>query len=86
MNYKTIYENLIKTRSNQTLLKEEYYENHHILPKCLGGSDDPQNLIKLTAREHFLCFSCKTTFFYIFQTNFKCHNQILYINCIIHFI
>jgi len=54
MNYKTIYENLIKTRSNQTLLKEEYYENHHILPKCLGGSDDPQNLIKLTAREHFL--------------------------------
>lgn len=54
MNYKSIYEKLIQSRSNQPLLKEEYYENHHIIPRCLGGTDDPQNLIKLTAREHFL--------------------------------
>jgi len=32
----------------------EYTETHHIQPKCLKGTDDPGNLIKLTLREHFL--------------------------------
>ena len=32
-----------------------YYEKHHILPKSLGGSNDETNLVKLTAREHFIC-------------------------------
>jgi hypothetical protein len=32
-----------------------YYENHHIIPKSLGGSDENNNLVLLTAREHFLC-------------------------------
>ena len=32
-----------------------YCERHHILPKCLGGSNDPANLVRLTAREHFIC-------------------------------
>ena len=31
-----------------------YYENHHILPECLGGSDIKDNMVLLTAREHFL--------------------------------
>ena len=29
-------------------------EIHHILPKCLGGTDDKTNLIKLTTRQHFV--------------------------------
>lgn len=33
---------------------EEYHERHHILPKCLGGSNDKENLIDLFAREHFI--------------------------------
>ena len=33
----------------------EYYERHHIIPKSLGGSNDPINLVYLTAREHFIC-------------------------------
>lgn len=33
----------------------EYAEIHHIVPKSLGGSNDPTNLVKLTAREHFIC-------------------------------
>lgn len=53
MNYKNIYSMFISSRKDQPLLKDEYYENHHIIPKCLGGTNDPQNLIKLTAREHF---------------------------------
>lgn len=32
-----------------------YYEKHHIIPKSLGGDNTPQNLVKLTAKEHFVC-------------------------------
>ena len=32
---------------------EEYHERHHITPKCLGGTNDKENLIDLFAREHF---------------------------------
>ena len=28
------------------------YHKHHIIPKHMGGSDDPSNLIKLTVEEH----------------------------------
>jgi hypothetical protein len=35
-----------------------YFETHHIIPRCLGGSDDPKNLINLTAREHFIAHLC----------------------------
>lgn len=31
----------------------EYHERHHILPKCMGGTNDECNLIDLFAREHF---------------------------------
>ena len=27
-------------------------ELHHILPRCLGGTDDPSNLVELTYEEH----------------------------------
>lgn len=30
----------------------EYSEIHHIIPRCLGGKDDPQNLIKVTREHH----------------------------------
>jgi len=35
-------------------LKAEYTEIHHIKPKCLNGTNDENNLIKLTAREHYI--------------------------------
>lgn len=31
-----------------------YTENHHILPKSMSGSNKPENIIKFTARQHFL--------------------------------
>lgn len=31
-----------------------YGEEHHIIPKSLGGSNKPINLVKLTAKEHFI--------------------------------
>jgi len=32
-----------------------YTEKHHILPRCIGGTDGKDNLVRLTAREHFIC-------------------------------
>ena len=32
-----------------------YVEKHHIIPKSLGGKNTDNNLVKLTAREHFIC-------------------------------
>ena len=31
-----------------------FVEVHHILPKSLGGSNDPSNLVSLSARQHFV--------------------------------
>ena len=52
--YTTWYLSIISKASKRTLV-EEYTEIHHIIPKSLGGSNDPSNLVKLTAREHFVC-------------------------------
>jgi hypothetical protein len=53
MDYTRIY-NLIIERA-QTRKLEGYVEKHHIVPKCMGGLDVKENLVELTAREHFLC-------------------------------
>lgn len=34
---------------------EGYTERHHIKPRSLGGTDAADNLVDLTAREHFIC-------------------------------
>ena len=31
-----------------------YCEKHHIIPKSEGGKDEPDNLVNLTAREHYV--------------------------------
>lgn len=55
MNYQKIYNQLIEKRRIEVLSKKEVYcETHHIVAKCMGGSDDKSNLVNLTAREHFL--------------------------------
>jgi 5-methylcytosine-specific restriction endonuclease McrA len=36
-------------------ITEDYTETHHIQPRSLGGSDTIDNLVELTAREHFIC-------------------------------
>lgn len=34
---------------------QSYTEMHHIVPRSIGGGDGEDNLVKLTAREHFVC-------------------------------
>jgi hypothetical protein len=54
--YEKWYNSLIQTRKNLSRSKNlgEYFEAHHILPQSLGGNNSPNNLILLTAREHFI--------------------------------
>lgn len=56
MNYKRIYDEIINNRIvNRLDKKDSLIERHHIIPRCLGGTDDDYNLVCLTPREHFLC-------------------------------
>lgn len=52
MNYKKHYDKLMERAKSRIL--EGYVEKHHIFPKCLGGSDNIENIVILTPEEHFL--------------------------------
>jgi len=52
MNYSKIYDKLIEKAKNRNI--EGYCERHHIIPRCMGGSDDKENLVDLTPEEHYL--------------------------------
>jgi hypothetical protein len=57
MDYKKIYNDLIESRLKLNHSKKEkdcFYEKHHIIPKCLGGSNTKINLILLTPREYYI--------------------------------
>lgn len=54
MNYSKIYYNLLEKRRNFPVKKDVYQERHHIIPRCLGGNDNSDNIIALTAREHYV--------------------------------
>lgn len=53
MNYKRIHDQIIERAKVRTEIIG-YKERHHIIPKCLGGDNSEDNLVYLTAREHFL--------------------------------
>lgn len=59
--YKVWHDKIIAKAKNRTLTG--YKEKHHILPRCLGGKDNKENLAVLTAREHFIVHMllCKFT-------------------------
>ena len=52
--YKQIIENARKLEERR-LKQKEYVEEHHIVPRCMGGLDISSNLVYLTVREHFIC-------------------------------
>lgn len=56
MDYKTIYNKLVDTRKKLNRKRNDggVYEIHHIVPKSMGGSNDKDNLILFTPREHFI--------------------------------
>ena len=50
--YVSRYNKFIQHFKTSKLLEEGYYEKHHILPKCLGGTDHVDNLILLLSLIH----------------------------------
>ena len=52
--YWSRYIRFIESRSFRIIPEGSCVEIHHIIPKCAGGDDLPNNLIKLTIREHFI--------------------------------
>lgn len=52
MNYKAIYDRLMERARNRKL--EGYSESHHVIPRCMGGTDDRDNLVRLGPEEHFV--------------------------------
>lgn len=53
--YYTTYKSIIDNALKSTRCKSDgmYYENHHIIPKSMGGRDGENNMVLLTAQEHF---------------------------------
>lgn len=52
MNYSAHYSLLIERARRRSL--SEYTEIHHIIPKCIGGTNNIDNLVSLTPEEHFI--------------------------------
>jgi hypothetical protein len=66
MNYQKIYDQICQRAKSELEYRKHhkknggYYEGHHIIPNCLGGTGhsknwNHENIVPLTAREHFIC-------------------------------
>lgn len=53
MNYARVYAEFIRDRLSKQPQAPDYFEKHHIKPRCLGGGDEPENIIRLTPEDHF---------------------------------
>jgi hypothetical protein len=51
--YQRWYDGLVD-RARSRNIPTCYTEVHHVTPRSLGGCDEPENLVRLTYREHFL--------------------------------
>lgn len=51
--YTAWYNNIIQRAKGRIL--NPPYEKHHVVPKSLGGSNLKENIVRLTAHEHFVC-------------------------------
>lgn len=53
--YLTYYNKLIEQTTNLNRQRgDDYFEEHHIIPKSFGGDNNASNLVLLTAKEHFI--------------------------------
>lgn len=51
--YTTWYYDIVNRAKTRVL--DTYTEKHHIIPRSLGGDNRVDNIVSLTAREHFVC-------------------------------
>tara|TARA_R110000772_G_scaffold2311_9_gene8013 strand:+ start:66 stop:590 length:525 start_codon:yes stop_codon:yes gene_type:complete len=53
--YLSVYNAIIERGKTRVKVPNDGLCTHHIIPRSLGGSDDPDNLTVLTFKEHSLC-------------------------------
>lgn len=53
MTYREFIDDILNTRG-RFACGDRYCERHHIVPKCMGGNNDTDNLIDLFASEHYI--------------------------------
>jgi len=77
--YKLWHDNIIAKAKLRT--EKLIYEIHHIIPKCLKGTNDKYNLVKLTPREHYMVHMllCKFTQSYAKHKMLYAFNAMRYI-------
>ena len=62
MNYNKMYHSIISVARNRILPTGIYTENHHIIPKSIGGSNIKSNKVRLLPREHYIVHWLLTKF------------------------
>jgi hypothetical protein len=81
MNYKKLHNNIInKAHSLDRSKKNGYFEQHHIILKSMGGSNKKENLVLLTAKEHYVVHHLlwkihKNTQTALAFLNMRCNNR-----------
>lgn len=63
--YSVEYFNIVNQyRKNQQYSKnsDTYCEKHHIIPRCMGGSNKKDNIVFLSAKDHFRCHTLLVKF------------------------
>lgn len=77
MNYLSIYCALISKRLQNPLNKKDIYcEKHHIIPKSEGGDNSTDNLVNLTAKEHYIAHLLLARIYNDSKMWFACHRLI----------
>lgn len=76
--YKRWYDRIIEIAKGRIV--EGYFERHHIIPKCCGGINDPNNVVCLLPREHYICHVLLTKFY----TGSEKHKLLCAVHRIVH--
>jgi len=71
--YTQWYYSIIANALSRSMLAD-YTENHHIIPKSLGGDNSLDNLVRLTPKEHFVCHRLLTKMVFNAAAKIKMHN------------
>lgn len=77
MDHIGIYKKLIMKRLVNPVPNGVYTERHHIVPSSEGGSDDKGNIIRLTAREHYVAHLLLAKIY----DDYAMHCAVIYMQC-----
>ena len=75
MNYVNVYYSIVKNRLDNPV--EGYVERHHIVPKSEGGTDNDDNIVALTAREHYICHLLLAKIY----NDYKMYSAVVFMQC-----